>query len=142
MLSARIVANAWQGACAGALLVGLPVAFAWAPWTTVAVIHAAATMFFFGCVALRIAATLGPSEAWPALVRVRTQKMPVYTVLVALYQEAAMVPQLLEALGRLVWPRSLLEIKLVCESDDHETLAAIRAQKLRPFIEVIEVPPG
>src|SRR5690606_15621773 len=69
-----------------------------------------------------------------------TQDMPVYTVLVALYKEAAVVPELLVSLSRLVWPRAKLEIKLVCESDDHETLAAIRALDLRSYVEVVEVP--
>jgi cellulose synthase/poly-beta-1,6-N-acetylglucosamine synthase-like glycosyltransferase len=68
--------------------------------------------------------------------------MPVYSVLVALYREAEIVPDLLVALGRIVWPRGKLEIKLVCEADDRETLAALRAHTLQSFIEIVEVPPG
>jgi cellulose synthase/poly-beta-1,6-N-acetylglucosamine synthase-like glycosyltransferase len=67
---------------------------------------------------------------------------PLFSVLVALYREADMVPNLIKAMDRLVWPRDRLEIKLVCEADDAETLAAIEARKLPEYIEVIEVPPG
>jgi cellulose synthase/poly-beta-1,6-N-acetylglucosamine synthase-like glycosyltransferase len=139
-LSARIVANAWQGACVGALLVGLPVALVLEPMSTLMVVHVVSTLFFFACIALRAAVTFGPAMAEPAIRSFRRADMPVYTVLVALYREANMVPQLLEALGKLVWPRSKLEIKLVCEADDRDTLAAIRSHGLRPFIEVVEVP--
>jgi cellulose synthase/poly-beta-1,6-N-acetylglucosamine synthase-like glycosyltransferase len=52
------------------------------------------------------------------------------------------VPQLLAALDRLVWPRSKLEVKIVCEADDHATLQALRAHWLPPHVEVVEVPAG
>ncbi len=63
-------------------------------------------------------------------------------MLVALYREADVVPRLLVALSRLQWPRHRLEIKLICEADDKETLEAIKAHKLRACVEVIEVPPS
>lgn len=68
--------------------------------------------------------------------------LPVYSVLVALYKEAEVVPDLLVGLGLLAWPRSKLEIKLVCEQDDAETIAAINVHPLRSFVEVILVPPS
>jgi len=67
---------------------------------------------------------------------------PRFSVLVALYREAEMVPHLLAALDRLVWPREKLEVRLVCEEDDAATLAAIRARPLPPHMEIVEVPPG
>jgi hypothetical protein len=84
-------------------------------------------------VALRFAAVVsirppGP----PSQIALPEGDVPVYTVLVALYQEAA--------LDRLVWPRDRLEIKLVCEADDAPTLAALRDRVLPAHVEVIEVP--
>ena len=61
-------------------------------------------------------------------------------MLIALYKEAEIISELLAALDALVWPRSKLEIKLICEADDTETLQAIRAHKLPSVVEVIEVP--
>jgi cellulose synthase/poly-beta-1,6-N-acetylglucosamine synthase-like glycosyltransferase len=142
-LSARIVANAWQGFALGVIALGLPVALVWAPAATTLAAHIAFSLFFCACAILRVLASFHarpPEVVLPPLPRV--EELPVYTVLVALRRETEVVPDLLVALGKLVWPRSKLEIKLVCEADDLETLAAIRAQQLRSWVEVIEVPAG
>jgi hypothetical protein len=141
--SARIVATAWQGAALGAFVAALPFCLSLAQSATQIVAHCVSSIFFLSCVALRLAVSgsgAGPLRP-PTLEAPAPSEMPVYTVLVTLYREAAIVPDLMVALGRIAWPRSKLEIKLVCEADDAETLAAIRAQKLRPWVEVIEVPP-
>jgi cellulose synthase/poly-beta-1,6-N-acetylglucosamine synthase-like glycosyltransferase len=65
---------------------------------------------------------------------------PVYSVLVALYKEVDVVPDLLVGLTQLRWPASKLEIKLVCEEDDPETIRAIKAHPLGSRVEVIVVP--
>jgi cellulose synthase/poly-beta-1,6-N-acetylglucosamine synthase-like glycosyltransferase len=142
-LSARIVANAWQGACVATILVVLPFCLVFAAMETIFALHLVATIAFGACVALRV---LALTAAQPLRLRppppVDPAALPVYSVMVALYREREVIPQLLVALGRLQWPRSKLEIKLVCEEDDHETLAALREHKLRPCIEIIKVPPG
>ncbi|WEX09081.1 glycosyltransferase [Chelativorans sp. AA-79] len=142
-LSARHVLNAWQGIAMGAVTTLAVTGLALAPSAALVTLHVVLSLFFFICVALRVAVSQGARNPTPPAVlrTMRAEQMPVYTVLVALYKEAEVVPELLVSLGRLVWPRSKLEIKLVCESDDLETLAAIRAQELRPWVEVIEVPP-
>ena len=66
--------------------------------------------------------------------------MPVYSVLVALYQEADIVADLVDALDRIVWPKAKLEIKLVCEEDDLPTLAALDQSRLPAHMEVVRVP--
>ena len=140
-LSARIVANAWQGSVVGALLVAFPATLWVAPRETWLVLHFFFSFFFLACVGLRFAALLsaGPhrSRATPA---VPAAELPVYSVLVALYHEAELVPELVAALEKIDWPKTKLEIKLVCEADDHDTLAALRALALPRNIEVVEVP--
>jgi cellulose synthase/poly-beta-1,6-N-acetylglucosamine synthase-like glycosyltransferase len=140
-LSARIVANAWQGSMVGAILTALPVGLFLAWDSVLAVAHVFATFFFFACVALRFAAvaSIRPLKPQPPAA-MPDGETPVYSILVALYRETALVPDLLAALDRLVWPRDRLEIKLVCEADDTGTLAVISALGLPPHIEVIEVP--
>jgi cellulose synthase/poly-beta-1,6-N-acetylglucosamine synthase-like glycosyltransferase len=61
---------------------------------------------------------------------------------VALYREEAVVAQLIRALERLDWPRSRLDIKLVCEADDAATIEAIQRINPGPHIEVVRVPPS
>ncbi|AVO46291.1 glycosyltransferase [Phreatobacter cathodiphilus] len=67
--------------------------------------------------------------------------LPRYTILCALYREAPAVPGLLAALRRLDYPRARLDIQLVLEADDPETLAAIRAAPPDPAVNIIVVPP-
>jgi cellulose synthase/poly-beta-1,6-N-acetylglucosamine synthase-like glycosyltransferase len=141
--SALIVANAWQGWLCGALFVTLAVALMLAPEAAQFAAHLFFSVFFLACVALRLVALQQVVPLRNASVpRPVRADMPVYSVLVALYDEAEIVPDLLKALDAIVWPRSKLEIKLVCEADDAATLAALRALPLPPHIEVIETPVG
>ena len=141
--SARVVASGLQGFGLGMLFCALVVGSLWyTSWTWLG-IHLAATTFFLACVMLRtlaLGSVATPQYRHPDAVDPRI--MPVYTVLVALRGEAAIVPELLKALDQLAWPRSKLEIKLICEADDPETIAAIRAHELPPCMEIIEVPPA
>lgn len=60
--------------------------------------------------------------------------------MIALLDEADVVPDLVKAMQKLQWPRTKLEIKLVCEADDHSTLAALQTQDLDARFEIIKVP--
>ncbi|WP_018044071.1 glycosyltransferase [Methylobacterium sp. 88A] len=68
--------------------------------------------------------------------------LPVYTVFVALYREAAVVPRLLEALTRFDYPVAKLDIKLLTEADDAATAEALARLTLPAHVEVVVVPPG
>lgn len=114
-----------------------------APAVLFTVLHVLATAFFFACGAMRfLAACSAGRPQRGSRAPLRAAEMPVYSVLVALYREAEIVPDLVASLNRLVWPRDRLEIKLVCEADDRVTLGAIRAVDLPRHIEVVEVPPS
>ena len=65
---------------------------------------------------------------------------PVYTILVPLYHEASAVIPLITHLQQMMYPKSKLDIKLVVECDDSETLNAIRSVELPYNFHVIEVP--
>ncbi|MEW9835889.1 glycosyltransferase family 2 protein [Mesorhizobium marinum] len=138
--SARIVANAWQGLVVGAFLATLPVAFWLAPGDTWFALHIVFSVIFLTCVALRFAALTAVRGTHRQLVPEARGRMPVYSVLVALHREADVVSELVVALQRIDWPKSRLEIKLVCEMDDRATLGALRAISLPPNMEVVEVP--
>ena len=140
--SARIVVSAWQGMAWGVLLAAFVMAIVFVPDAAYATIHALFSLCFLACIGLRVAAAHAARP--PVRLKVvpaAARDLPVYSVLVALYDEAGMVPGLIEALERIEWPRSKLEIKLCCEADDRATLSAIRACALPSYIEVIETPP-
>ena len=66
--------------------------------------------------------------------------LPTYTILAPLYREAHMLPGLIQALTHLDWPAPKLDIKLILEAVDTETVAAARALCLPGNVEIIVVP--
>jgi cellulose synthase/poly-beta-1,6-N-acetylglucosamine synthase-like glycosyltransferase len=66
--------------------------------------------------------------------------LPVYTIVVALYREAAALRGLVAALRALNYPAEKLDIKLVLEPDDQETRDALARLDLGPCFEVIVAP--
>jgi cellulose synthase/poly-beta-1,6-N-acetylglucosamine synthase-like glycosyltransferase len=76
-----------------------------------------------------------PEGAGPA-------RWPHYSILVPLYREARVVPQLLAALRALDYPRDRLDVILLVEADDPDTAGAIAAQGLLAHERAFVVPPG
>lgn len=56
--------------------------------------------------------------------------LPLVTILVPLYKEANVAQGAVQALSKLDYPRSLLDIKLLLEADDSITVQAVRALEL------------
>jgi cellulose synthase/poly-beta-1,6-N-acetylglucosamine synthase-like glycosyltransferase len=68
------------------------------------------------------------------------RELPIYTVLVPMYKEAKVLPKLAHAIRKLDYPMSKLDVKLILEEDDEETIAAAKAQGLESVFEIIRVP--
>lgn len=69
-------------------------------------------------------------------------ELPVYTLLVPLYDEVEVIPQLLAALTALDYPKTRLDVKLIVEADDTRTLHALLAARPPAMCEVLRVPPS
>ncbi len=69
-------------------------------------------------------------------------ELPVYSVLVPVYKEAALMPQLAEALSRLNWPPNRLDIQILLEADDADTIVAARDAQFQPPVRLTLVKPG
>jgi glycosyltransferase XagB len=67
---------------------------------------------------------------------------PVWTILVALYQEAGSVGSLLNALDKLDWPKEKIDLVFACEGDDSETLAALNLRRDSYRFRIIAIPTG
>lgn len=110
-----------------------------------ATLHAATLTAFwaiFSCsIALRLTAVAmcGPAQA-PAPIKERD--LPFYTVIVPLRHEAEVVDQLIEALDAIDYPRSKLDIKIVIEEGDSDTLKALARLRLPSRYHVIVAPFG
>jgi glycosyltransferase XagB len=66
--------------------------------------------------------------------------LPVYTVLVPAYHEPAVVGRLIARLSELEYPASKLDIRLLLEADDLETLAAALEARPGPQFTIVRVP--
>jgi cellulose synthase/poly-beta-1,6-N-acetylglucosamine synthase-like glycosyltransferase len=123
------------------LLTGSAAGLVVAPGATLLAAHLSLSLFFLGTVLLRLVAAASYRPAEPrALGLYPNRTRPVYSVIVALKREAPVVPDLISSLKALRWPKSKLEIKLVCEESDTGTLRALAAENLDQRFEVVTAP--
>ncbi|MDB5649818.1 MAG: glycosyltransferase [Hyphomicrobiales bacterium] len=141
-LSARSGANRAQKLVAGFLaLAGVAgVLFGGPLWSTVC---AAFGFCMFLAVVLRLQAAVSTCAraALPAPV-LSDADLPTYTILIALYREAAVAPRLVAALAAIDYPVVKLQIIFALEADDHATQDALQAQALPPHASLLLVPEG
>ena len=69
-------------------------------------------------------------------------ELPTYTVLVPAYHEADVVRHLVANIGRLDYPVDRLEVLLLVEGDDTETIDAIRDENPGGQFQLVFVPPA
>jgi len=68
--------------------------------------------------------------------------LPTYTILIPVYNEANVVAKVVENIGSLDYPKSKLDVMLLLEADDEETIAVARAMKPPEYVRLVVVPPG
>ena len=109
------------------------------PAATRMTIEAGLAFCFLAWLALRLMGSfLTPPLVRPA--RIADRRLPVYTIIVALYREAAAVEDLVAALRSLDYPAEKLDVKLVVEADDIETGLALLRLELGPPFEIVTAP--
>ena len=69
-------------------------------------------------------------------------RLPVVSVMVPLFREDDIAPRLIRRIGRIDYPKELLDILLVVEEDDAATLAALECRDLPRWMRVVTVPRG
>jgi cellulose synthase/poly-beta-1,6-N-acetylglucosamine synthase-like glycosyltransferase len=100
----------------------------------------ALALIFLGWAGLRLMGTLTRHSPHRARERVSDSELPVYTLLVALYREAPAAAELIKALAALDYPPEKLDIKLMVEADDPDTLSALAKLHLRAPFEIVTAP--
>lgn len=136
----------WQyvffGLLLGALLGGL---FA-APDVTGQTALLCSAAIFAGVAAFRVLLLLvsllegRPNRPRNQPTAISDQDLPTYSVLVPLYQEAAILPDLIEALSGLDYPRAKLDVVLILEETDTATRGAAAETTRPPHMRIIVVP--
>jgi cellulose synthase/poly-beta-1,6-N-acetylglucosamine synthase-like glycosyltransferase len=147
-LSARTVFTTPQMIVAYALLSAVLAGLAFAPIDTLIFINIAISIFYLGNFVFKgilVSVGGGRSADIDETIAVearalRTEDLPVFTVLVPMFRETAMLPQLAQSLRNLDYPLGKLDIKIVLEAGDLETIEAARMLGLEGVFEIIIVP--
>lgn len=142
--SARITLRGRQGFYIGVAVTLLLVLAVAAPVLAALALHIVLSLLFLGSFLIRLIALIAKwrRERRALVPSPPPRPRPTYSIFVALYREAAVVPQLIDTLNRIEWPAARLDIKLICEADDQETLDALALTRLGRQYEIVEVPPG
>ncbi len=96
--------------------------------------------WFILFVSLRVVGSLWPRQLLPELPRLSDGRLPVYTVIAALYREASSVAPLLQAINALDYPKEKLDVILVIEPDDLHTRAAIARLGPMSHVQILIAP--
>lgn len=142
--SARWGLNTGQRLFGFALIAGYGAWLYFATTTAINALAIAVAIAFGLIITMRICAVFAallPRRAGEER-RLHNDELPVITILVPLYREAEVVPTLLAAISRLDYPSWRLDVKLLVEADDPETIAAIERHPLPECVEVLPIPPG
>ncbi len=150
-MSARQVLTRRQGAGLVTAVFTLLLALLFAPATTLVVLSALLSLFYLGSMLFRgllVVAGAGRGQGLEdkalaeAAARLTEAELPSFTILVPMYKEPEVLPILLHALRSLDYPAAKLDIKLVLEEGDRETVEAAIAMDLEGIFEIVLVPPS
>lgn len=83
-------------------------------------------------------AAAGEAGTWGVV----EEDLPVYTVLVPAFREANVIGQVMENIGSLDYPTSKLDVLVLLEEDDAETIAAAKAAAPPEYVRILVVPRG
>jgi len=149
-MSAQQVFTPQQVIFGYSVLTTLMLGLALMPVATLVTINALMSLFYLGnfvfkgiLVSVGGARSVDRDEAVAIAARLlRDDELPIFTVLVPMFREPEVLPMLARSLRQLNYPLGKLDIKLVLEADDHETIEVASKLGLEGVFEVIRVPPS
>jgi cellulose synthase/poly-beta-1,6-N-acetylglucosamine synthase-like glycosyltransferase len=140
-MSAKTLLSNWQSYFLGVLSLAACLLIYFQPGSIFIMLHASLTLIYLSFNLLKLSAGFYPyPEADPQRLPETTKTLPYYTILIAVYKEEQVAEQLIKAMSRLKWPKSKLDIKLICEVDDTATINALIDANPGPEFEIIKVP--
>ncbi|MDD3306670.1 MAG: glycosyltransferase [Acetobacterium sp.] len=74
------------------------------------------------------------------LTAIDEKELPIYTILIPVYKEKEVVAQLIRNISELDYPQYKLDVKILLEEDDKETIEVIRGMNLKNYFSVLIVP--
>ncbi len=146
-LSARTTLTVPQLAGFYVLLSALLLGLAFAPTPTLVGLCSVATAIYAATCLFRFVLTwVGADRRMDIAVTaaeiaaLNDAELPVFTVLVPMFREHEVLPILVEAMRRLDYPRAKLDVKLVLEANDTQTIEAAKALHAESLFEIVRVP--
>lgn len=125
------------------VLLAILVAVTSRPGVGLEIFIAAANLIFLGAIMFKFACVMAgllTRQHVEAGVERDDRNLPVYTVLVPVYKEANIVGDLIENLAAIDYPAEKLDVLVLLESDDVETISAAREAKPPANFRLIIVP--
>ncbi len=149
-MSAQQVVSSGQVIFGYMLLTLLLLGLAFAPIATLITINVLMSFFYLGNFVFKgILVSVGGARSADrdeniaiAARSLSDDELPVFTVLVPMFREPAVLPLLAASLRQLDYPLGKLDIKLVLESNDYETIDVASTLGLEGVFEIIRVPPS
>lgn len=74
--------------------------------------------------------------------RLSDAELPIYTILIPAYNEPNVIGKVINNLDELDYPKSKLEVLILLEEDDLDTLAAAKAMRPPEYVRILVVPSG
>ena len=75
-----------------------------------------------------------------SLSKIDEENLPIYSILCPLYKEAKVLPQFVEAIANIDWPDRKLDVLLLLEEDDRETINCVYKLNLPSYFRTLVVP--
>lgn len=145
--SAHITFSSSQKISIAIILFALVVCLALSPMNTLIVINIMIQSLYFIMVVFKFSIIIFGTKREAQLrftpeeiAALDERTLPVYTILVPMYKEAGVIPQLLAHLNRLDYPKAKLDIRLLIEEDDTEAQELFKTTRLPSYFSVITVP--
>jgi cellulose synthase/poly-beta-1,6-N-acetylglucosamine synthase-like glycosyltransferase len=119
------------------------------PWVTIQTVSVAIAFGFLIGVTFKFVVCMAGArrERYQAVTdadvaALRDEDLPVFTVLAPMFHEASVVHQLVANLTKLDYPVAKLEVLLLLEEDDKETISAAKAARMPAWMSIVAVPRG
>lgn len=75
-----------------------------------------------------------------ALESINDEELPIYSILCPLFKEKQILPYFVDAISKLDWPKDKLDVLLLLEEVDKETIEAAQQMELPEYFRIIVVP--
>jgi glycosyltransferase XagB len=130
----------WRSALAFVLIVLIDICLGLKPAMTIGLFGTMLCLVFLATAALRLWSAFIAKAPAKRLRAIDDRTLPTYTVICALYREAAVVDNLVAAIRAFDYPPEKLDVKFVIEADDAETRDALDDLQLGLPFEIITAP--